>query len=425
MASLDTAPRIYNIHPLLAGPISTWADHLPRIRAMGFDWIYVNSFFAPGASGSIYAVADPWELHPKVRGTADLPAAKLVARFAESAARAGLRVMTDLIVPHAARDARLAAEHPDWFHRGPHGDLQAPILANPNDPSRPRYMPDLAELDLARAEHHAAQLDYFDELARHWLSAGISGFRCSAAYKVPPPFWGELIDRLRARQPEAVFLAAALGCPFERTRRLAGCGFDLIFDSSKWWDFRGPWFLDQYEELRRIAPTVAFPEDHNTPRLAVEAGVSDPELIARLYRARYMATLGLGCGCMMPMGFEFGCREPLDPVATSARGLGARNAGATRRPPRLHRGRASLEGRHAGHQPAWPAASGDRTERANRGRDPLRPWLARLRGQCLDPADQPRPGPQRRAGLGQPPDLGGRTVHGLPGQHASGAAAAL
>jgi starch synthase (maltosyl-transferring) len=320
MALLDTAPRIYNIHPLLAGPITTWPDHLARIRAMGFDWIYVNSFFAPGASGSIYAVADPRELNPRVRGAEAGPAPGLVHRFADNAARVGLKVMTDLILPHAARDGRLAAEHPDWFRRGADGDLAAPILANPNDPSRPRHMADLVEIDFGRSDLRPALLAHFADLAQYWLSAGIAGFRCSAAYKVPADFWGELLHRLRVGHPDAVFLAAALGCPFERTRGLAGCGFDLIFDSSKWWDFRSRWYLDQYEELRRIAPTVAFPEDHNTPRLAVEAGVEEPEGITRLYRARYMATLGLGCGAMMPMGFEFGCREALDPVTTTPEG---------------------------------------------------------------------------------------------------------
>ena len=314
---IQTAPRIYNIHPLLAGPIETWSDHLARVRAMGFDWLYVNAFFASGSSGSIYAVADPHELHARVRGRAEAPAAELVRRFVDAAAREGLRVMTDLILPHAARDGRLVAERPDWFRRGPSGELAAPILANPNDPSRPRYMEDLAELVLDEPAHRNDQLAYFVELGRHWLSAGIAGFRCSAAYKVPPAFWRELLARLHADHPEAVFLAAALGCPFERTRMLAGCGFDLIFDSSKWWDFHQRWFLDQYDELRRIAPTVAFPEDHNTPRLAVEAGVTEPPAIAALYRARYLATLGLGCGTMMPMGFEFGCLEALDPVATT------------------------------------------------------------------------------------------------------------
>ena len=86
---IQTAPRIYNIHPLLAGPIDAWSDHLPRVRAMGFDWVYVNAFFATGSSGSIYAVADPRELHARVRGRAEAPAAELVRRFVDAAAARG------------------------------------------------------------------------------------------------------------------------------------------------------------------------------------------------------------------------------------------------------------------------------------------------------------------------------------------------
>ena len=83
------APRLYNLHPLLAGPIERWPEHLPRIAAMGFDWVYVNAFWAPGASGSIYAVADPYELHPRVRGDARGPAHELVQRFIEAAREHG------------------------------------------------------------------------------------------------------------------------------------------------------------------------------------------------------------------------------------------------------------------------------------------------------------------------------------------------
>jgi starch synthase (maltosyl-transferring) len=63
-----TAPRIYNLHPLLAGPISSWIGHLDRIESMNFDWVFVNSFHYPGFSGSIYAVKDPKRLHPILAG---------------------------------------------------------------------------------------------------------------------------------------------------------------------------------------------------------------------------------------------------------------------------------------------------------------------------------------------------------------------
>jgi starch synthase (maltosyl-transferring) len=311
------APKIYNLHPLLAGPIGNWPGHLERVQAMAFDWLYVNAFFEPGASGSIYAVRDPWSLHPRVRGDADEPMRTLVLEFANAASRRGLDLMTDLILPHAAQDSRLVENHRDWFKPDFGGTLISPALANAADPYHPRRMADLAELELKDWAERPEKLAYFVELARHLLDLGIKGFRCSAAYKVPPGLWSALIAEVRRTHPDTIFLAAALGCPFEQVMALENCGFDFVFDSSRWWDFHERWFLEQNADLRRVAATVAFPEDHNTGRLAAAEGAHEPEEIARLYRARYLAAIGLGDGVLMPMGFEYGFRRPLDPVATT------------------------------------------------------------------------------------------------------------
>jgi starch synthase (maltosyl-transferring) len=310
------APRLYNLHPLLAGPIEGWPEHVSRAAAMGFDWLYVNAFWAPGASGSIYAVADPFELHPKVRGAAQGSGAELTARFVQRAKEHGLKVMLDLIVPHAARDSRLVAEHADWFRHDAHG-LVAPVLANPNDPRHPRIMGDLAELELRDPGLQDVLCQHFAALARHYLELGAAGFRCSAAYKVPPELWRRLIAEVRRSHPDTVFLAAALGCPFDQVKALQGCGFDLIFESSRWWDLHAPWYLEQQEVLRRIAPTVALVEDHNTPRLIESFDVDTPEEIARLYRGRYLFAAAVGSGLLSVMGFEYGFRRRPDPIATT------------------------------------------------------------------------------------------------------------
>ncbi len=60
--------RIYNLFPTLAGTIRQWAEHLPRIAAMGFNAVYVNPFHYPGFSGSLYAVKDYYRLNPRFRG---------------------------------------------------------------------------------------------------------------------------------------------------------------------------------------------------------------------------------------------------------------------------------------------------------------------------------------------------------------------
>src|SRR4051794_28875578 len=321
------ASRVYDLYPLLAGPIYTWREHLPRIAGMGVDWGYVNAFWTPRASGSIYPIADPLELHPLVRGESHESASDLVRGFVEAAREHGLKVMLDLVVPHVAREARLVQERPDWF-RWQDGQPAAPVLANPTDPRHPRHMSDLAELELGRRELWPTQAEHFLGFIRHYLELGVAGFRCSSAYKVPPELWRWLIGAARDTHKDAVFLAAALGCSFDQVRPLAGCGFDLIFDSSCWWDFHAHWFLDQNDELRRIAPTVAFPEDHNTPRLAERFDVEGPDETARLYRARYLSALAVASGVLIPMGYEYGFRRRLDPVRTTPEDWHAQRAQA-------------------------------------------------------------------------------------------------
>ncbi|MBY0256769.1 hypothetical protein, partial [Methylobacterium sp.] len=44
LAPRAEGPRIYNLFPLLVGTVSAWTAELPRIAALGFDWVYLNPF---------------------------------------------------------------------------------------------------------------------------------------------------------------------------------------------------------------------------------------------------------------------------------------------------------------------------------------------------------------------------------------------
>jgi hypothetical protein len=41
---MTQGPRIYNLFPLLAGPLLRWGPHLERAARMAFTWIFVNPF---------------------------------------------------------------------------------------------------------------------------------------------------------------------------------------------------------------------------------------------------------------------------------------------------------------------------------------------------------------------------------------------
>jgi starch synthase (maltosyl-transferring) len=317
--------RIYNLFPTLAGSVAGWTAQLPRIAAMAFDAVYINPFHYPGFSGSLYAVKDYYRLNPRFRGAASEGIGadgvrrsddELLRAFTAAAAGHGLRVIMDLVVNHTAKDSELAAHRPQWFARGEGGEMRSPSAVDPADPARKTVWGDLAELDY-RAPQRDEIIAYFADLVRHYVGLGFGGFRCDAAYKVPAEAWRRLIDAARSQGAGIVFCAETLGASEEDVLALADAGFDYLFNSVKWWDFESPWPLDQYERYRHIAPSIGFPESHDTERLVAEllaAGFPESQIEAR-YRQAYAFAAIFSTGVMMPMGFEYGWSRPFDVVA--------------------------------------------------------------------------------------------------------------
>ena len=310
------APRLYNLFPLLAGTMEDWAQHLPRIAGMQFDWVFLNPFHYPGFSGSLYAIKDVDRLHPVIAGDSGEAWEPRLARFCEAAAEHGLSVMVDLVINHTAKDASLVERRPEWFARNPDGTLRSPRAVDPADPRSVTVWGDLAALDYDRSSHRTAQIDYWTALIERYLAAGVRGFRCDAAYQLPVEVWQPLIDAAKKRAPEAVFAAETLGCTLTQAEGLAPAGFDLLFNSAKWWDFRAPWLLEQSARLRRIAPSIAFPESHDTQRLIADLAARDPAEALAAYRFAYAFAASFSAGVMIPMGFEYGFSQPLDVKAT-------------------------------------------------------------------------------------------------------------
>jgi len=306
--AMTPGPRIYNLFPLLAGPLPRWTPHLERAHAMGFTWLFVNALHQAGASRSLYAVKDHYAIDARLLDGGPAPWDQLRGMLAE-ASRLGLAVMMDLIVNHAAVDSSLIGEHPEWFLRDHAGCIVHP---GARDGAQWVVWPDVAQVDNAGSRDRAALWAYWRDVTLHFAALGVRGFRCDAAYQVPVELWRDLIGAVRARYPDALFFAETLGCTPEETLATAAAGFDFIFNSSKWWDFRAPWCLEQYAQTAPVVPSVSFPESHDTPRLAAEL---DGDRAAVLQRYAFAATFSTGV--MMPVGFEYGFRKPLHVMETT------------------------------------------------------------------------------------------------------------
>jgi starch synthase (maltosyl-transferring) len=296
----DRAPvNIYHFHPLVAGPLDTWAETFTRVAAMGFSHVCLAPPFEPNRGGDIFIHATFDRLHPALDFAGS--AAEGLARASEAASRVGLALMLDIAPGQVAIDSVVRQRHPDWF--APVGSDQVA------DPRRPPLRIDVAVPRFGETALADAVADWWIELLTRLSGAGISGYRCLTLDLVPASFWRRLVTTF----PDKLFLAWTPGVT--DLRRFEGVGFDLTCSSAGWWDGRASWFLEEQETLEAIAPALASPEpsflDRLARRLAPDADV------AASYRLALHIAAATGAGLFLPMGFEFATSRRFDSVHAS------------------------------------------------------------------------------------------------------------
>jgi starch synthase (maltosyl-transferring) len=299
-------PRIYYVHPLLIGSLDGWDEIFDHAAEMGFDTVLTAPPFEPGHGGSIFLPRDMERLHPVLgrKGAVDG-----IARLADMARTRNLALALDVVVDRVAadsafaRDLGLAPFIPDILDpRQDPADREAVIIPfDPVNPADHPYIPMLAERLRALA------------------AAGVSAFRCLHWDKAPPAALERLIAAVRGDAPEVRFLAWTPGASLEAQQGLRGAGFDGTFSSLRWWDLREGWIAGEHELHRSIGYEIAFPEAPFDKRLAQEVETQEV-MERRAGRALWLAAT-LGDGILVPMGFEYGCRDRFDPTRGGGSGL--------------------------------------------------------------------------------------------------------
>ena len=296
------APRIYFIHPLLVGHLDAWSAQFERAAALGFDHVLIGSPFAPGKSGHLQLVADHDQLHPAFAAADDANTA--LARLVRAARAQGLALLIDVVLDRVAAESEFARRHGDWFHHAAPDEGRL-------DPRHPRQDDHAAYANFGDARTAAGLGAWWSERLSALAQAGVAGFRFDSPHQVSVDIWRALGAALRASHPDTRLLAATPGLARGELARLEHAGFDSVFSSVRWWDFRDDWLVEEHAALARIGAPIAFPEAPYGPRLANDyASSADAVAIERAYRRALDACAALGTGWLMPMGFERGIDEP-------------------------------------------------------------------------------------------------------------------
>ena len=330
--ALTTDPRLQNqlIYSVYVrahtneGTFNAVTDDLPRIRALGADYIWflpIHPIGEKGKKGSLgcpYANRDYRGVNPAYGTLADFK------HLCDAIHEYGMKVMIDVVYHHTSPDSVLWETHPEFFYR----------RADGSPGNRVGDWTDVIDLDYGVPE----LWDYQIETLVQW-SALVDGFRCDVASFVPTAFWARARAAVEKRHPGFVWLAETVHREFGAERRASGLyaatdgdaysAFDIEYDYdtrtaferavrgeaplSRWTD------LLEYQEAAYPANynKLRFLENHDVPRIAslVTGGSDLVNYTAMLYFLKGTTLLYAGqewANTRTPSLFE---REPIDRAA--------------------------------------------------------------------------------------------------------------
>lgn len=240
----------YELFPRSQSPVEgkhgTFRDvieRLPMIRRMGFDVLYFppihpigrrnrkgrnNSLQAgPDDPGSPYAIGSGEgghdAVHPELGTLEDFHA------LVEAAREHGLEIALDFAI-QCSPDHPWLSEHPDWFNWRVDGTLK--YAENP-----PKKYEDIVNPDfyspLASTPRQAALWRALRDVVLFWIHHGVHIFRVDNPHTKPLPFWQWLLQEVRDRYPDTIFLSEAFTRP-AMMYRLAKIGFSQSYTYFTW-----------------------------------------------------------------------------------------------------------------------------------------------------------------------------------------------
>jgi starch synthase (maltosyl-transferring) len=297
-------PRSCAPAPGRHGTFKDCENMLPYVASMGFDVLYlppihpIGRTHRKGKNNAVISTASdpgsPWAIGAEAGGhKAILPELGKLEDFKSLVRKAealGIEVALDLAF-QCSPDHPYVKEHPQWFRRRPDGSVQ--YAENP-----PKKYEDIYPLDFT-SDHWRELWQELLSVVQFWIDQGIRIFRVDNPHTKPLPFWQWLIDEIKKKNPDVIFLAEA----FTRPRvmyRLAKLGFTQSYTYFTWRNTK-PELTLYFTELTRSEAREYFRPNlwPNTPDILNEylQFGGRPAFMVRLVLA---ATLGASYGIYGP-----------------------------------------------------------------------------------------------------------------------------
>jgi starch synthase (maltosyl-transferring) len=228
----------YEVFPRSFGGLRGLIDYLPYVEKLGFDVLYLppvhpigttarkgknNAVSAkPGDTGSPWAIGSQQgghkALHPELGTFADFDL--LVKKSSEK----NIAIALDIAF-QCSPDHPYVREHPEWFRARPDGTIQ--YAENP-----PKKYQDIYPFDF-ESENWQALWAELKSVFEFWIGHGVKIFRVDNPHTKSFAFWEWVINSLKEKNPELIFLSEAFTRP-RVMHKLAKLGFTQSYTYFTW-----------------------------------------------------------------------------------------------------------------------------------------------------------------------------------------------
>jgi len=220
---------------------STFRNCLPRIddaKTMGFDVIYFPPIHPIGHTNrkgrnnsTVCEPRDPgvpWAIGSEAGGhKAVEPSLGTLADFdwlQKQVRRRGMEIALDFAL-NCSPDHPYVKEHPEWFYKRPDGTIK--YAENP-----PKKYEDIYPLNFRCANWRALWAE-IKSIVLFWAKRGVRIFRVDNPHTKPVAFWEYLIEGVRDKYPDVIFLSEAFTRP-KMMKALAKAGFNQSYTYFTW-----------------------------------------------------------------------------------------------------------------------------------------------------------------------------------------------
>jgi starch synthase (maltosyl-transferring) len=232
-------PRSASNDPARHGTFRDVIAHLPYVRDMGFDVLYLPPIHpigrtnrkgknnalkaAAGDVGSVYAIGSSEGGHDAIHP--DLGSLEDFRTLVNAAHEHGLEIALDFAI-QASPDHPWLKEHPGWFDWRPDGSIK--YAENP-----PKKYEDIVNVDFYAQDAVPGLWAALRDVVLFWIEQGVKIFRVDNPHTKPFPFWQWLIADIRGSHPDVIFLSEAFTRP-KVMQHLAKLGFSQSYTYFIW-----------------------------------------------------------------------------------------------------------------------------------------------------------------------------------------------